>query len=183
MVQVHVRVTSVLNRSSTLDAVSGRRIRQTIPLRGPPSPARHTRSLDSARDDRVGEKVGTNVHPRFWCCLQSAEILRWESLALPRTPLPQDDGARRVPQGLKPNFGRGRNGPAKAGPFPQPFMHNIDFPTQWTEQIPHRLKPVRNDNGWRVLRSLTVIHGGAGDVGVWRANAAGRSYPKTSPSG
>jgi hypothetical protein len=28
---------------------------------------------------------------RLWCCLWSAEILRWESLALPRAPLPQDD--------------------------------------------------------------------------------------------
>jgi hypothetical protein len=29
--------------------------------------------------------------PRFRLYLRSAEILRWESLALPRTPLPQDD--------------------------------------------------------------------------------------------
>jgi hypothetical protein len=29
--------------------------------------------------------------PRWWKT-RSAEILRWESLALPRTPLPQDDG-------------------------------------------------------------------------------------------
>src|SRR5580698_8925449 len=35
------------------------------------------------------ERWGT---PRFWWCLRSTEILRWESLALPRTPLPQDGG-------------------------------------------------------------------------------------------
>jgi hypothetical protein len=29
--------------------------------------------------------------PRLWWCQQSAGILRWESLALPRTPLSQDD--------------------------------------------------------------------------------------------
>jgi hypothetical protein len=39
------------------------------------------------RDKR--ERWGT---PRFGGVGQSAEILRWESLALPRTPLPQDDG-------------------------------------------------------------------------------------------
>jgi len=33
---------------------------------------------------------------RLWWCLQSAWILRWESLALPRTPLPQDDGVGRL---------------------------------------------------------------------------------------
>jgi hypothetical protein len=31
-------------------------------------------------------------HPSFWWCRQSTWILRWEPLALPRTPLPQDDG-------------------------------------------------------------------------------------------
>jgi len=30
-------------------------------------------------------------HPSFIRCPRRAEILRWESLALPRTPLPQDD--------------------------------------------------------------------------------------------
>src|ERR1700733_16098701 len=34
------------------------------------------------------ERWGT---PRLWWCRRSAEILRWQSLALPRTPLPQDD--------------------------------------------------------------------------------------------
>jgi hypothetical protein len=34
------------------------------------------------------ERWGT---PRLRLCLWSAGILRWESLALPTTPLPQDD--------------------------------------------------------------------------------------------
>jgi len=61
----------------------------------------------SARDDRV-EEGSTSVMefvaptfrkgrerwgtPRLWLSRQSAGILRWESLALPRTPLSQDDG-------------------------------------------------------------------------------------------
>jgi hypothetical protein len=48
--------------------------------------------------------------PRLRWCLRSTEILRWESLALPRTPLSQDDGhgwAKTVVRQLIRRQGRG----------------------------------------------------------------------------
>jgi len=46
----------------------------------------------AVRSSHLSQSARKMGHLSFMYCRRSAEILRWESLALPRTPLPQDDG-------------------------------------------------------------------------------------------